>query len=165
MPSKRSIAFWNMLTGRPTKSSRRRKKIQPDLPAHCWSGKLWTGEKCWNCWGSHQEKSPPDTDTRAFNPLWDSSGKILQTGGIGLRICTKQRFCYEYLVHSFVQRTSLRDIYDKVAARQRISEADALRLFESKDLNAVGAIADLARQTRLGERANQASYIINRYIN
>src|ERR1051326_3244976 len=93
----------------PAKSSRRRKKIQPDLPAHCWSGKLWTGEKCWNCWGSHQEKSPPDTDTRAFNPLWDSSGKILQTGGIGLRICTKQRFCYEYLVHSFVQRTSLRD--------------------------------------------------------
>jgi aminodeoxyfutalosine synthase len=62
----------------------------------------------------------------------------------------------------FVQRSELRDIYDKVAAGERISEADALRLFESKDLNALGAIADLARQKKVG---NRASYIINRYIN
>ena len=46
----------------------------------------------------------------------------------------------------FIQRSELRDLYDKVAAGERISEADALRLFESKDLNALGAIADLARQ-------------------
>ncbi len=64
-----------------------------------------------------------------------------------------------------VQRSELRDLYDKVAAGQRISEADALRLFESKDLNAVGAIADLARQSRPGGAGNHASYIINRYIN
>ena len=62
----------------------------------------------------------------------------------------------------FVQHSQLRDLYDKVAAGQRISEADALRLFESKDLNAVGAIADLARRRKVGRRA---SYIINRYIN
>jgi aminodeoxyfutalosine synthase len=62
----------------------------------------------------------------------------------------------------FIQRSELRDVYDKVAAGERISEADALRLFESKDLNAVGAIADLARQKKVGARA---SYIINRYIN
>ena len=62
----------------------------------------------------------------------------------------------------FVQRSGLRDLYDKVAAGERISEADALRLFESKDLNAVGAIADLACQQKVG---NRASYIINRYIN
>ncbi len=62
----------------------------------------------------------------------------------------------------FVQRSELRDIYDKVAAGERISEADALRLFESRDLNAVGAIADLARQKKVG---NRASYIINRYVN
>ncbi len=62
----------------------------------------------------------------------------------------------------FVQRSGLRDLYDKVAAGERISEADALRLFESKDLNAVGAIADLACQKKVG---NRASYIINRYIN
>ena len=62
----------------------------------------------------------------------------------------------------FVHRSELRDLYDKVAAGERISEADALQLFESKDLNALGAIADLARQKKVG---NRASYIINRYIN
>src|ERR671923_298530 len=64
---------------------------------------------------------------------------------------------------SFVlQRSALRDLYEKVAAGARISDADALRLFESKDLNAVGAIADVANQRKNGRRA---SYIINRYIN
>ena len=62
----------------------------------------------------------------------------------------------------FVQRSPLRDLYDRVSAGERISEADALRLFESKDLNTVGAIADMARQRKAG---NRASYIINRYIN
>ena len=62
----------------------------------------------------------------------------------------------------FIQHNELRDLYDKVADGERISEADALRLFESKDLNAVGAIADLACQKKVG---NRASYIINRYIN
>src|SRR5208283_2802880 len=66
-------------------------------------------------------------------------------------------------VNFFIQRSELRDIYDKVVAGERISEADALRLFESKDLNAVGTIADFARQTRSGN--NRASYIINRYVN
>src|SRR5436190_3802474 len=62
----------------------------------------------------------------------------------------------------FVQRGELRDLYDKVVAGERISDADALRLFESKDLNAVGAIADFVNRRRNGCRA---SYIINRYIN
>jgi aminodeoxyfutalosine synthase len=62
----------------------------------------------------------------------------------------------------FVQRSELRDLHDKVAAGERLSEADALRLFESKDLNALGAIADLARQKKVGDRA---SYIVNRYLN
>ena len=65
-------------------------------------------------------------------------------------------------MHFFVQRSELRDIYEKVAIGQRISEAEALRLFESKDINTVGAIADLARQKKVG---NGASYIVNRYIN
>src|SRR5258706_14933452 len=60
------------------------------------------------------------------------------------------------------QLTELRDLHEKVAAGGRISEADALRLFESRDLNALGAIADLVRQRKAG---NRASYIINRYIN
>src|SRR6266481_6226494 len=62
----------------------------------------------------------------------------------------------------FVQRSGLRDLFDKVAAGERISEADALRLFESRDLNVVGAIADVARERKVG---NRASYILNRYIN
>ena len=62
----------------------------------------------------------------------------------------------------FIQRSELRDLYDKVVAGERISEADALRLFESKDLNALGAIADFVRQRKVG---NRASFIINRYIN
>lgn len=62
----------------------------------------------------------------------------------------------------FLRHSELRDLYDKVAAGQRISEAEALRLFESKDLNALGAIADLARQRKT---ANRASYIVNCYIN
>ena len=62
----------------------------------------------------------------------------------------------------FVQCSELRDLYDKVAAGERISETEALRLFESKDLNAVGAIADFACRKKVG---NRASYIINRYIN
>jgi aminodeoxyfutalosine synthase len=66
------------------------------------------------------------------------------------------------LVNFFVQRSELRDIYDKVAVGERISESDALRLFESRDLNVIGAIADLARQKKVG---NRASYIVNRYIN
>src|SRR5215469_18222568 len=61
-----------------------------------------------------------------------------------------------------VQRSELRDLYEKVAAGDRISDADALRLFESKDINALGAIADLVRQRKAG---NRASYILNRYIN
>ncbi len=63
----------------------------------------------------------------------------------------------------FIQRSELRDIYEKIVAGERISETDALRLFESKDLNAVGAIADFARQKKTGN--NRASFIINRYIN
>ncbi len=58
--------------------------------------------------------------------------------------------------------SELRDLYEKVVAGERISEADALRLYASKDLNALGAIADFVCRRKNGERA---SYILNRYIN
>jgi aminodeoxyfutalosine synthase len=61
-----------------------------------------------------------------------------------------------------IQHSNLRDIYEKVAANQRVTEDDALRLFQSKDINALGAIADFVRERKCGE---QASYILNRYIN
>ncbi|HEX7653538.1 MAG TPA: aminofutalosine synthase MqnE [Verrucomicrobiae bacterium] len=62
----------------------------------------------------------------------------------------------------FIQHSELKDIYEKVVAGERITEADALRMFETKDLNALGAIADYANQKKNGLRA---SYIVNCYIN
>jgi aminodeoxyfutalosine synthase len=61
-----------------------------------------------------------------------------------------------------LEQSGLRDIYEKVAAEARVTEAEALRLFESRSLHAVGAIADLARRRKNG---NRASYIVNCYIN
>lgn len=61
-----------------------------------------------------------------------------------------------------IRQSELPDIYEKVAAGERVSETDAMRLFQTKDLNALGAIADLAGQRKNGDRA---SYILNRYIN
>ena len=55
-----------------------------------------------------------------------------------------------------------RGLYEKIEAGGRISDEEALRLMESKDLNAIGALADVARARKAG---NRASYIINRYIN
>ncbi len=53
-------------------------------------------------------------------------------------------------------------IHEKVASGQRISETDALALYQTKDLNALGAIANIIRERKNG---NAASYILNRYIN
>lgn len=61
-----------------------------------------------------------------------------------------------------LQRSELSDLHSKVAAGERLSEAEALRLFATKDLNALGALADLANQRRNG---NRATYILNRYLN
>ncbi len=61
-----------------------------------------------------------------------------------------------------LQHSGLRDLYEKVAEGHRITEPEALRLFESKDLNALSAIADLACRRKTSGRA---SYILNRYIN
>ncbi|PYL65051.1 MAG: aminofutalosine synthase MqnE [Verrucomicrobia bacterium] len=56
----------------------------------------------------------------------------------------------------------LRPIAEKVEARQRISEADALSLYRSNDLNALGIIANAIRERKNG---NCVTYIVNRYIN
>jgi len=63
---------------------------------------------------------------------------------------------------SFLEQTELRDIYAKVQGGVRLTDADALRLFESRNLNAIGAMADIIRRRRVGDRA---SYIVNRYLN
>src|SRR2546423_5694370 len=56
----------------------------------------------------------------------------------------------------------LRPIAEKVEAQQRISETDALALYQAQDLNALGMIANVVRERKNG---NYASYIHNRYIN
>ena len=56
----------------------------------------------------------------------------------------------------------LRLIAARVEAGQRISEADALDLYRSNDLNALGIMASAVREQKNG---NYATYIHNRYIN
>jgi aminodeoxyfutalosine synthase len=61
-----------------------------------------------------------------------------------------------------VQFSTLRDLYEKAVTGQRFSEADALRLFQTRDIHALGAIADLVNRRH---NDNRASYILNRYLN
>src|SRR5215211_1017777 len=56
----------------------------------------------------------------------------------------------------------LRPICEKVQAGVRISDADALTLYASNDINAVGGIANIVRERKNG---NVATYVFNRYIN
>ncbi len=59
-------------------------------------------------------------------------------------------------------RGELRDLGERVLAGERLSEGDGLRLLETTDLHALGALATAMRQRKVG---NRASYIVNRYIN
>ncbi|MEP6709820.1 MAG: aminofutalosine synthase MqnE, partial [Verrucomicrobiota bacterium] len=56
----------------------------------------------------------------------------------------------------------LRPIAEKIEARQRISDEDALLLYRSRDLNALGVMASAVREQKNG---NVTTYILNRYIN
>jgi aminodeoxyfutalosine synthase len=56
----------------------------------------------------------------------------------------------------------LRRIAEKVEARQRISDEDAMDLYRSTNLNALGVMASAVRERKNGKAA---TYILNRYIN
>jgi len=56
----------------------------------------------------------------------------------------------------------LRSIYDKVVVAERINDTEAVRLYLSTDINALGLIANIVRERKNG---NRATYILNRYIN
>src|SRR5205807_5616150 len=56
----------------------------------------------------------------------------------------------------------LRPIAETIEAQERISNADALALYESSELNALGMMANIVRERKNG---NFATYIHNRYIN
>src|SRR5881392_2509742 len=57
---------------------------------------------------------------------------------------------------------ALRPIAEKIQSQERISDADAMALYQSSDLNALGMMANFVRERKNG---NYASYIHNRYIN
>lgn len=65
-------------------------------------------------------------------------------------------------MHPALIPAALRSIHEKVLSGQRISDDDALTLYSSNDLNALGAIANIVRERKNG---NVATYILNRYIN
>jgi len=60
------------------------------------------------------------------------------------------------------QKGPLADLYEKVESCKRITDDDATRLFECRDLNALASLANLVREKKVGSRA---SFIVNRYIN
>ena len=57
---------------------------------------------------------------------------------------------------------NLRPIAEKIEAGRRISHDDAVELYRSNDLNALGIMANVVRERK---NANFATYIHNRYIN
>ncbi len=57
---------------------------------------------------------------------------------------------------------SLQSIAEKVEQKVRISDQDALQLYRSHDLNALGIMASVVRERKNG---NVATYILNRYVN
>ena len=63
---------------------------------------------------------------------------------------------------SIMDRTGLADIAEKVFANQRLTDADALRLYDVKDLNALGYLANHVRERKNG---NVATYVLNLYLN
>jgi len=60
-----------------------------------------------------------------------------------------------------LEQSPIRDLHDKVMAGQRLSEADAIRLFETQDLFTLGAMANHVREKLNG---NDTYYNINLHI-
>jgi len=58
--------------------------------------------------------------------------------------------------------SDLQPIAEKVDSRERITESEALQLYRSNDLNALGIMASAVRELKNGK---VATYILNRYIN
>jgi aminodeoxyfutalosine synthase len=59
-------------------------------------------------------------------------------------------------------RNGLGEIAEKVQAAQRLTDAEALRLYEVHDLNALGHLANIVRERKNG---NVATYVLNLYLN
>ena len=62
----------------------------------------------------------------------------------------------------WVERSELADIHNKVAAGQRLTGEEGLRLFESRDLLTIGFLANLARERLHGQKTY---WVYNQHIN
>ena len=62
----------------------------------------------------------------------------------------------------WVERSELADIHNKVAAGQRLTREEGLRLFESRDLLTIGFLANLARERLHGQKTY---WVYNQHIN
>ena len=72
------------------------------------------------------------------------------------------RLSHVFLMNFSVIPADLRSIAEKVEAGTRINDAEAVQLYQSHDLDALGAMASAVRERKNG---NVATYIHNRYIN
>jgi aminodeoxyfutalosine synthase len=61
-----------------------------------------------------------------------------------------------------LERAGLTDIAEKVFSAQRLTDAEGLRLYSVKDLNALGYLANHVRERKNG---NVATYVLNHYLN
>jgi aminodeoxyfutalosine synthase len=61
-----------------------------------------------------------------------------------------------------IARAGLTDIAEKVFAAQRLTVEDGLRLYATRDLNALGYLANHVRERKNG---NIATYVLNLYLN
>ncbi|ANM29809.1 radical SAM protein [Acidobacteria bacterium Mor1] len=66
------------------------------------------------------------------------------------------------IVEALVHRAGLSDIYEKVEAGQRLSYDDGVRLFQSKELMPIGAMANRIRERKNG---NLAYFVRNMHLN
>jgi hypothetical protein len=92
------------------------------------------------------KSSPPATRSGRGYSVGGAQRRLTGKPSPGLREQDSISPFGEPRMNFFLQHSPLRDLYDKVVAGERLSDADALRLFESKDLNALGAIADSPAQ-------------------
>jgi 2-iminoacetate synthase ThiH len=66
------------------------------------------------------------------------------------------------IAERWVQKSELTDIYDKVMADRRLSREDGLRLFKSRDLLAIGFLANVVRERLHSQRTY---WVYNQHIN
>ncbi len=66
------------------------------------------------------------------------------------------------IITRYVQNGQLADLYDKVMEGRRLSFEDGVRLWQSDDLTAIGALANIVRENKNG---NRTYYVRNQHIN